>query len=85
MTVPQSTEEVKEFEMKVDQKRYDVKDEYGTSGIFVRAKVEGKWDSVDMVLLEKESLKHFLKSRGGDNAWAEDIVGILLGHGHLSS
>ena len=33
--------------------------------------------------LTAESLLVWLKSRGGDNPWAEDCVGILLGHRHL--
>jgi len=53
------------------------------TGIYVRA-----WDvrgvhSVDIAALDRESLLTFLRSRGGDNKFAEDCVGILLGHGHL--
>lgn len=63
------------------------------TGIFVRALREGidsegntkhKWDSVDISRLTKESLLQWLRSRGGDNPFAEDTVGILLGHGHLT-
>jgi hypothetical protein len=55
----------------------------GESGIYVRALDGERWVSVDIVDLDKESLLHWLRSRGGDNPWAEDVVGILLGHGHL--
>jgi hypothetical protein len=53
--------------------------------IYVRAWSESddKWVNADIVHLDKESLLHWLKSRGGDNPWAEDVVGILLGHGHF--
>lgn len=58
------------------------------TGILVRAsltKADGtaKWDSFDIYYLEKASLLTWLKSRGGENKWAEDVVGILLGHGAL--
>jgi len=54
------------------------------TGIYVRAKREsGKWESVDILCLTKDSLLDWLRSRGGDNPWAEDVVGILLGYGHL--
>ena len=53
------------------------------TGIYVRAKRDGKWESVDISELTAESLLQWLRSRDGDNPWAEDVVGILLGHGHL--
>ena len=63
----------------VDETRVDV----GETGIFVRALCKGKWGSHDIATLYKESLLKFLRSREGDNPWAEDVIGILLGHGHL--
>ena len=69
----------------VDDGRFEQSyiDNTGT-GIYVRAMREsGKWESVDIPCLTKESLWEWLKSRGGDNPYAEDVVGILLGHGHL--
>jgi hypothetical protein len=55
-----------------------------STGIYVRAKSDdGKWMNADIAELDKPSLLHWLKSRGGDNPWAEDVVGILLGHGHF--
>lgn len=56
----------------------------GETGIYVRAQdINGSWVSCDMCELTKSSLLEFLKSRGGDNPWAEDCCGIILGHGHL--
>ena len=53
----------------------------GCTGIFVRAQLPDEtWDSVDIAFLEKESLIEWLKSRGGNNPWAEEVVCILLGH-----
>jgi len=55
-----------------------------STGLYVRAKrPDGKWISADLCQLDKPSLLAWLKSRGGNNRWAEDTVGILLGHGHL--
>lgn len=54
------------------------------TGIYVRAKTsEGGWRSADIAHLDKASLLAWLQSRGGDNALAENCVGILLGHGNL--
>ena len=66
--------------MKIDENR---KGKFGETGIFVRAKDGDRWTSVDIADLEKDSLLEWLKSRGGDNRWAEDVCGILMGHGHL--
>lgn len=59
--------------------------EASPTGIYIRAKhpTTNKWMSVDIYVLQKDSLLTWLKSRGGDNKWAEDTVGILLGHGSL--
>ena len=70
-------------ELRVDPDRQK-EFEFSGTGILVRAKdSDGKWGSFDIVHLDKESLLSWLKSRGGDNRYAEDVVGILLGHGHL--
>lgn len=55
------------------------------TGIPIRAKdpVSGKWGTWDVANLDKESLKSWLRSRGGENPWAENVVGVLLGHGNL--
>ncbi len=54
------------------------------TGIFVRAKdKEGAYHSVDIALLDANSLRLWLRSRGGKNAWAENVVGRILGHEQL--
>ncbi len=57
----------------------------GATGIYVRAKDGDKWMNADIAELDKSSLLAWLRSRGGDNPWAEDTLGILLGHGPLHS
>jgi hypothetical protein len=58
----------------------------GETGIQIRAQgPDGKWGTFDIGHLDKPSLLAWLRSRGGDNKWAENVVGILLGHGHLHS
>lgn len=54
-----------------------------STGIFVRAKASpssAKFVNADIYSLDKTSLLTWLKSRGGDNEWAENTVLILLGH-----
>jgi hypothetical protein len=69
------------MELRVDPNRSEKLAD--STGIYVRAIYLGKWGSYDIAQLDKESLLEWLRSRGGDNPWAEDVVGILLGHGHL--
>jgi hypothetical protein len=45
--------------------------------------VDQEWCTTDISYLNKASLLTWLKSRDGDNKLAEDLVGILMGHGHL--
>jgi len=55
------------------------------TGIFVRAlRPGGKFGATDIAHLCRQSLLDWLRSRG-DNRTAEDVVGILLGHGPLHS
>jgi hypothetical protein len=64
-------------ELIIDPNRTDLPE----TGIFVRAKnTAGEWDSIDIAHLTRESLFDWLRSRGGDNPWAENTVAILLGH-----
>jgi len=64
----------------IDENRIDEK--YEITGIYIRAiDPSGNWNSVDIAQLDKQSLHAFLRSRGGENLWAENIVGILLGYG----
>ena len=54
------------------------------TGIWVRAwTADGRCVNACISELDRASLLAWLRSRGGDNPWAEDVVGILLGHGHL--
>ena len=70
--------------LEVMPERWANKEQWEGTGIYVRAKlVSDDFESVDISVLKPESLLEWLKSRGGDNPWAEDVVGILLGHGHL--
>ena len=67
--------------LEVDEERVG---NYGETGIYVRAKnKEGRVINADIVDLKKESLLAWLTSRGGSNPWAEDVIGIVFGHGHL--
>lgn len=54
------------------------------TGIFVRAQDDqGCWVSADLAHFTKASLLEWLTKDAGDNPLAENVVGILLGHGHL--
>lgn len=72
------------MELRIDPRRALSDSDESLTGIYVRAvDQKGKWRSADICELDKESLLSWLRSRGGDNPYAEDVVGILLGHGHL--
>lgn len=72
------------MDLKFSQSRLDEKEKWEGTGIYIRGQYpDGKWESEDISLLDAESLLEWLRSRGGDNPYAEDVVGILLGHGHL--
>lgn len=51
-----------------------------STGIYVRALVDGRAKSVDIACLDSESLRYWLRSRGGYNLWSENVVLALLGH-----
>jgi hypothetical protein len=55
------------------------------TGIFIRAKdpESGRFKTGDIYYLTSESLLAWLRSRDGNNPWAENTVGMLLGHGPL--
>lgn len=64
--------------MKIDPERLDLE-----SGIPIRAydpRTE-RWGTYDMAQLDKESLIEWLRDAGVE--YLKDIIGILLGHGHL--
>lgn len=64
--------------LEVDPERVAMGDP-GT-GIFVRAIFDGQWGSYDIATLKREGLIDWLRSRGGRNDWAENVVALLLGH-----
>jgi hypothetical protein len=69
-------------DLHIDPERAVMADNLPRTGAFVRAKDQtGKHQSVDITLLNKASLLALLRSRGGQNEWAENTVGLLLGHG----
>jgi hypothetical protein len=83
-----------ELVLEIDPKRLNADPPFVLTNIFVRARLrvefkllkeddEWMWGSFDATLLTRESLLRWLKSRGGDNEFAEDAVGVLLGHGRL--
>lgn len=54
------------------------------TGILVRAKdAQGRWESLDIAELDRRSLHAWLRSRGGKNMYAENVVLALLGHAQL--
>lgn len=55
------------------------------TGIYVRAKRDGKFDAYDITFLTAESLRDFLRSRGGSNSWAEEMVFAIFGYPVLPS
>jgi hypothetical protein len=69
----------------LDPERLKEGDKWEGTGLYVRAfnPISERWEGHDIVFLAKDSLLSWLRSRGGDNSWAENVVGILLGHGHL--
>jgi hypothetical protein len=72
------------MELLIDPARHDAL--HGITGIYVRAKdPDGRWGSFDIAELDRPSLDVWLRSRGGENEWAESVVAILLGHGDEES
>jgi len=64
--------------LRVDPKRAAVYSVH--TGIFVRAAHKGKFGSFDIAQLDAPSLLNWLRSRGGNNPWAENVVGTMLQH-----
>jgi hypothetical protein len=53
----------------------------GETGIYVRARNEaGVCSAFDIAHLDRDSLHKWLRSRGGENLYAENVVLQLLGH-----
>ena len=67
----------------IDSIRGQLDDLTDATGIYVRAvDDDNKWQNADIAILTKESLKRWLK--GYRKSAVEDVVGILLGYGHLN-
>ena len=70
-------------QLKVDPARIDLMLWMHTA-IYVRAQLpDGSWTNADIVQLDRASLLLWLHSRGDCNPWAENVVGLLLGHEHF--
>jgi hypothetical protein len=57
-----------------------------TTGIFIRTQHDnGKWENIDIAdpRVSRQTLLAWLRSRGGQNRYAENVVGVLLGKGPL--
>ena len=77
-------EKIDRFTLHIDSDRWAERLSLAPTGIFVRARlVSGGWESADIAYLDAASLLIWLHGRGGCNPWAENVVGILLGHGHI--
>jgi hypothetical protein len=68
------------MELKVDPKRRDYQFTALSTDILVRAKDDDKWVNADICTLDLVSLKTWLRSRGGENSWAETCVAMILEH-----
>lgn len=68
------------MELLVDSERLARFTEETSTGIYVRAKHGEKWGSFDILVLTLDSLRVWLRSRGGVNEWSENTVAMLLGH-----
>ena len=67
--------------MKIDPHRWKDKElwELDSPGIYVRAQTpEGRWESVDIIFLDEESLEEWLKKLGKEELI--HLVKILLQH-----
>ena len=66
-------------DLRIDPERCDGWDD--RTGIYVRAVTDdGRWDSVDMAVLDKESFTEFVTSRGEVSDWALGIFYALFGY-----
>lgn len=51
-----------------------------STGIYVRALREGRWDNADIFELDIESLREWVRSRGAVSEWAMGLIEHLLLH-----
>lgn len=68
------------LELQVDRHRAIDPQWKEATGIYVRAWVDGRMGPHDIAVLTQASLLKWLRSRGGQNRWAEGLVASLLGH-----
>ncbi len=68
------------MELEVDPDQWAVEELRNQTSIYIRARVDGQYQAVDIAVLKKESLRAWLKSRGGSNPWAESTVLLMLGY-----
>jgi hypothetical protein len=56
------------------------------TGIFIRAEVNGEWGSYDIgdKTINDKQVLDWLRSRGGKNEWAEQVVLTLLDRNQFS-
>lgn len=56
------------------------------TGIFIRVEIDGKWESADIAdeRIPDETILTWLRSRGGNNIWAENCVLLLLGRKQIA-
>jgi hypothetical protein len=57
---------------------------YQPTGIYVRVRTPDGWGNADIAQLGQASLLRWLRSRGGENLWAENCVMALLGYSQLT-
>jgi len=71
-------------ELKVDESRLNDRLRFQACDIVIMAMYpDGKIAQADVAVLDKASLLKWLRSRGGENKLAENVVGVVLGHGPL--
>ena len=61
---------------RIDPERVGIID----TGIYVRATDGDTWLNADISELDQPSLHRWLRSRGGGNEFAENVIYVLLGH-----
>lgn len=70
----------------VDEQRWELFDTLEPTGFFVHAMLpDNSWDYVDVIYLTNHSLLKWLRSRGGDNHFAENVVLLLFGHNSIKT
>lgn len=73
------------MDLKVSESRWELFGALPPTGIFVRAILpDNSCELVDIRYLTAESLLEWLRSCGGKNAWAENVVLYMLGHEQIA-